>query len=525
MAALVAAVLIAVSGGFVASAGGVRISARSWEVPAVAAAALIVTWLMAARRAGGVVTDLEWAGREVEASGPAWGRALALAVAVLSVYCASFSASGSDASGYLSQAAMWSRFEWRVPDALRALSDWPLPPAGTTPLGWRAALEPGWQVPTYAPGLPWLMAVPHTIAGTAGAVGVVVGAAGIALWATSALASRLGGGLAAPLAAVLLGTSPTFLVHAFQPMSDVPVTAAWMVCWWLVAQESALGAGAAAAVASAVRPNLAPLAVLPWFVSIYRAHPTGRRAVAVRFALPVAAAGILIAVLQWRWYGSPLTSGYGTAGELFALPNVFPNARLYAAWLLEAEPTIVAAIAAACLVTLFSRPSGSSDRRWLVAGLCLFAGGVVAAYLVYAVFEVWTYVRFLLPSLAVLVALASAAIVRAVRRLPVAARGGVVVAVALVAGGTGLQTARTLGVFQISAVMARAREAGEELRGVLGPRTVILAAEQSGSMRYMTGRPIVRWDTLDEAALDRAPEVEAGPLMRTRAWRVRRPVN
>jgi hypothetical protein len=105
---------------------------------------------------------------------------------------------------------------------------------------------------------------------------------------------------------------------------------------------------------------------------------------------------------------------------------------------------------------------------------------------------------------------------------------------------------------------ARARQAGERLAQVLPPRAVLLAGEQSGSMRYSTGRPIVRWERLDarglastlevlrrsgyepwwvldqfeegvvrarfagvaEAALDRPPDIEAGPLMRTRAWRI-----
>jgi hypothetical protein len=87
---------------------------------------------------------------------------------------------------------------------------------------------------------------------------------------------------------------------------------------------------------------------------------------------------------------------------------------------------------------------------------------------------------------------------------------------------------------------------------------VLLSGEQSGSMRYATGRPVVRWEALDaaslgatlavlrsqglepwwvldqfeealvrarfagvpEAQLDWPPRVEAGPLMRTRAWRV-----
>jgi hypothetical protein len=120
-------------------------------------------------------------------------------------------------------------------------------------------------------------------------------------------------------------------------------------------------------------------------------------------------------------------------------------------------------------------------------------------------------------------------------------------------------------VFQIAAVTARSREAGERLGQKLGARAVTLTSEQSGSMRYLSGRPILRWDALDrtslrtslalldaqgyevwwvldqfeeplvrtrfagvpEAALDWKPEVEAGPLMRTRAWRIpkRRPLN
>ena len=90
------------------------------------------------------------------------------------------------------------------------------------------------------------------------------------------------------------------------------------------------------------------------------------------------------------------------------------------------------------------------------------------------------------------------------------------------------------------------------------PAAVLLAGEQSGSMRYATGRPVVRWEALDatslraalaaleahgldawwvldqfeesrvrtrfagvpEAALDWPPEVEAGRVMRTRAWRI-----
>jgi hypothetical protein len=63
------------------------------------------------------------------------------------------SASGADASGYLSQAAMWSHLAIRHVDPLINLPLWPLQPGDTAPLGWRPALERGWQVPNLRSGL------------------------------------------------------------------------------------------------------------------------------------------------------------------------------------------------------------------------------------------------------------------------------------------------------------------------------------------------------------------------------------
>ena len=571
IAALVAAVLIAVSGGFVASAGGVRVSARSWSLPAGVAATLLLAWIASAWRSG-VRDDLAWFGGWLETNGQRVAFAIALCTCLAALWFATYSANGADASGYLSQAEMWSRLETRRFDELLGLPDWRLPPSATTPLGWRPAVERGWQVPTYAPGLPLLMAIPHAIAGTVGAAWLVAIAAGVAVLAVSAIAARLGGGVAALLTALILATSPTFLIHSLQPMSDVPVTAAWALCWWFVIDGSPLSAGMAAAVAVAVRPNLAPLAAIPLTV-VMRAYPAGKRTTAgAWFSLPVACAGALIAFVQWRWYGSPLTSGYGSAGDLFRVANIPSNARLYAQWIWQAEPALVYTLAAALVVSVRvarrdalpareGAPHTAGSTRSApspVAGLLVFAAAVIVAYLVYAVFEVWTYVRFLLPALAVVSALASAAIAAALQRLPQTIRAAGIVALALTISATALHTARELGVFQIAAVTARAREAGALLQQKIAARAVMLTSEQSGSMRYLTGRSVLRWDALDrtalrtslalldaqgyevwwvldqfeeplvrtrfagvpEAALDWKPEVEAGPLMRTRAWRI-----
>lgn len=565
----IASALIAVSGGFIVSVGGVRISARSWQVSAGAAGVAALAWCWCAIRDGKLTADVDDLGRWLEVRGQTLAAALALLTLVVALGFSSFSAAGADASGYLSQAAMWARLDTRLPDNLVTLPDWPLEPGATAPLGWRPAIERGWQVPTYAPGLPWLMAPPYAAAGTTGAVLVVIASAGVAVWATGALAGGLAGGLSALFAAALIASSPTFLAHAFQPMSDVPVTAAWMVCWLLVARRAPAGAGMAAAIAVLIRPNLAPLAAVPWVVTILVGEGPNRWGRAARFALPVAIAGLAVGTLQWHWYGSPVRSGYGSTGELFAIANLGANLRVYTAWLLAAEPGFVLSLAvtAVCAgATVLGRGRGASlsrdqaarSRRTIAGGLVCFSIGVALAYFVYAVFEVWTYLRFLLPALAstaVLIGIATARAAAAPNRF---GGGAAVLGLIVVVSALGVHTARRLGVFQVAAVTARARDAGDRLARILPPNAVLLAGEQSGSMRHTTRRPVVRWEGLDErdlesvlailishglepwwvldqfeeagvrarfpdvpaAALDWPPDVEAGPLMRTRAWRI-----
>ena len=55
----------------------------------------------------------------------------------------------------------------------------------------------------------------------------------IAVIATGLLASQLAGSIAGMIAATFLAFTPVFLYQSIQPMSDVPVTAAWMMCFLL----------------------------------------------------------------------------------------------------------------------------------------------------------------------------------------------------------------------------------------------------------------------------------------------------
>ena len=65
------------------------------------------------------------------------------------------------------------------------------------------------------------------------------------------------------LAAILLAFTPVFLFQSIQPMSDVPVTAVWMLCfaWIQAGGRYDTVAGLACAMAVLIRPNLAPLAI------------------------------------------------------------------------------------------------------------------------------------------------------------------------------------------------------------------------------------------------------------------------
>lgn len=475
------AVLLAVSGGARATVGGLRISARSPLGASVAAIAAAAAWWALARRAKSVDSDLESAWFSLNRhSANVIVVVAALSGGVAAIF-ATNSASGADASGYLSQASLLASGRLFYPDELSVSAA--IDPWMTSPLGWRPTIYPGMQAPTYPPGLPWLMAM---VPGTSHAGLVIVPSAAAAVWATGVVATRLAGGLAGLAAAMLIAVSPVFLFQSVQPMSDVPVTAAWMVVWMLLirpgggSRESGVGialAGIACAIAVLIRPNLAPLAALPLFAIGFNARRLAT------FSLPVALAGLALMWLQWQWYGSPLRSGYGTADELFAIGNIGANASRYFSWLIATSPVLVTAIAGAALVW----------RHPATKPLAAFAALVVVAYLVYAVFDVWSYLRFLLPALAVAAAFTGAAIAAGLRRLPIRLRVVGALAVALGLTAHGVSQARALDTFRLANQHRRVSQVAAYLDTV--PKgAVIVAGEQSGSLRYYTGRSILRWD-------------------------------
>ena len=528
-----AAVVLAVSGGFRTTVGGFRVSARS---PLAASIAALITgswWFYLSRREQSVATDLENAWHALERNASRLIGVVVLIAAIVAATFATRSAAGADASGYLSQATLWSNGDWLAVNALADILNHG-DPWLTTPLGWRPA-GTSYHVPTYPPGLPLLMAIPHAIAGIDGASAVVIASAAIAVWATGMLA----GGIAGIIAAILIGLSPVFLYQAFQPMSDVPVTAAWMICFLLVARDrQSASAGIACAIAILIRPNLAPLAIVPFVLAKNR----------IAFSLPVAGAGAFLGFMQWLWYGSPLQSGYGSAEELFSFANIVPNAIRYFSWLIATAPVLLLAPFGLMRLKRQSHPRA----------LAIFATLVIISYLVYGVFEVWSYLRFLLPALAVFAIFAAVELARWIERWPVSWRAPILLALLLAFTAHGLFVARSLDTFKLGDQLRRVEQVAEFVVRNVPKNAVVLSGEQSGAMRYYTGRPILRWeaatpDTLTSAValleqsgrpvyivldawenepflmkfssppevqLDWPAVVEAGTTHRTRLWRL-----
>jgi hypothetical protein len=603
--ALLAAAVWA-SGGFVVTPRAMRVSARSPIPAAVLALGALVVWAVLARRAQAACADLTGADVWLRRHAQAFVVVIAGLAAAVSLNFQTFSAAGADASGYFSQAAMLADGRLTRDEPLASIATWSGGGATLVPLGWRAAADPTTQVPTYAIGLPLLMAPLHSLGGLLLASLIGPLSLALAIWAVARLAAVVSGPAAAILSAVWLATSPVSLISATQPMSDMPATAAWLFCLaivvaitaseaspqtaehvgrvWLRLASGSIGfaplrgarvlkavrkpdpsarilglqdsgpvtvswravtAGCVAAIAVLIRPNIAPVAAIPALMLL----TTRGRTPAVLFAAPVAVAGALIAFVQWRWFGSPLRSGYGTADEIYALANVGANVRLYGEWLLDTHgPWLLAAPLAAVAVP-------SRALRWLL----LFAAAVVAAYLVYAVFETWTYLRFVLPALAIAMVATSALVATLRDRLPAVLRAGVLLAIVIAIAALQLRSARSHDAFRTADRHARASLAGRYLAAAMPARSVIIAGEQSGALRYYTGHSILRWEVMtpdgltaattsladagyevwigldeweedlvrqrfkgsDVAALDWPPLLEAGTLMRTRAWRLR----
>lgn len=431
----------------------------------------------------------------------------ALVLGALAIRYGTFTAGGSDAFGYVSQAYDWWHGLLPRAQAIPVSLPWPSGDASLAPFGYRPGPQPHTMVPTYAPGLPLMMAA-ALVFGACGPYLVVPLCAALMVWLTFLLGRRTGGPWAGILSAIFVATSPIVLFQSMWPMSDIPaaaITTGAALAALGPSRRSALATGLWTSAGLLVRPNLP---VIPLVLLVHLAASSRGRERWIRLALfgaAVAPAVLAIAALNTAWYGAPWNSGYGAAAQLYSLDAILPNLARYPVWLWQSQSPIVLL----ALVPLLPRFARDVDRPAVRLCAALF-GGTLASYLMYAPFDEWWYLRFLLPAIPALLVLMSTGMVVLPRRLP-RTRGRVAVtgvALLLIVYTTRLSQAH--GVFgPLQAGEQRYADVGVYLQQSLPRNAVIFSVQQSGSVRYYSGRLTIRWDLIDRDRTARAPaEVE-----------------
>jgi hypothetical protein len=227
---------------------------------------------------------------------------------------------------------------------------------------------------------------------------------------------------------------------------------------------------------------------------------TVSRKAALRFAIGLAPAVAGIAWLNGVLYESPFISGYGTTGDLYSLAFFGTNVRQFAAWMADVETPIVAS-AALYFAAPRAFPTPQIPRARLLLGGSLAV--VILSYVFYEPFDVWWYLRFLLPMWPVLMLLTAVVLDALVHRWggrfsPVAI-GALVVLLAY----HGVHLAAERGVFDLGRGERRYIDVGRFVASHTEPDAVMLSLQHSGSLRLYGGRLTLRYAVLDPLWLDR----------------------
>ena len=461
----------------------------------------------------------------------------ALWVGLAGLIWGTFVAGGADAYGYVSQATLWLEGDLVQEHPIDDPLPWPEVDATLTPLGYRPGLELGTTVPVYPVGLPLVMASLQAVGGPLAVYFAVPLLGAVLVLATAALAGRAGGPTAAGFAAVLLALSPTLLYSVTWPMSDVAATAWWAVAIWAVGRggpRAAAGGGVATALAVMTRPNLVGVGLVPFAILAMEAWRHRTRASLVRlawFAGPAAAGCFAVAAVHTVLYGSPLASGHGDLGTFFdaAAPATTPVSAVETAvasiWrpvdnvldflgrLITIEPALTLGAAAGLAVA--ARPGASASERTAgVVGLGLI-GTVFASYAYFNTFSAWWFLRLLLPAYPALALLSGLAVAFLVDRLGGILRPVVLTYLVIACGWFGVSEVLEREVHFTWINESRYVRVGDHVRRMLPPDAVLITAQQSGSLRHYTDRPIVRFDTMHaewlEPAVDHLREIGYTP--------------
>ena len=446
------------------------------------------------------------AGGHLRAAPPVLAALAALAMLILGVRYGTKAAGGSDVYGYVSQATLWLKGTLVLRQDFIATIPWPNAAWSFSPLGYRPADYEHTIMPTYAPGTALLMALAQLVAGTCGPylVGPLCGAALVFL--TYRLGARVSSPAVGLIAACCVATSPAIWFMTLWPMSDVPAATFWTAALLAAVRgrsAGALVAGLASGMAIAIRPNLAPLAVIPALLLV-SAEATWRARLR---PLVVFGLGTLpfIAFVAWLFnhlYGSPLRSGYGDLSDLYSWSYIPANVRLYAGWFYETQGPFAFAWIASPAVLFWRRGLGTRPRLLLLA----FALLLLAMYYVYAPFESWMYLRFLLPAFPVAFILAGDVVRELTRRARPAARGLALLLFAFATAGFGLSQTDGRNVLSLGAGEQKFADVGRFAGSALPANAVVYAQQHGGNIRFYGNRLTLRFDQMDPQWLDRSLE-------------------
>jgi hypothetical protein len=416
-------------------------------------------------------------------------------------------AGGSDASGYLHSARLISQGQFTTPIRVQDDAARRAHPGLVTPLGFRIN-HAGALTPTYPIGLPLLIAAAATVSGWQAAADVTM------VWSTLAgvilvflLARECGlTTQVSAMASLVLATSPLYLFHSLQLMSDTPALA-WATAAVLLAWRSrrraawAVAAGAAVSLAVLVRPTNILL-----LVPVAMCLGLSPRRWLLLAAGSAPGAGML-AAHNLAAHGVLLATGYVEPAALFSPANVLPSLRNYL-WL-PVMLTPIGLLAAGI-------PAFRDRAPLLIRVLAVWAAVFLVGYAFYLhTRDGWWFLRFLLPAFPPLIVAAFWVGTRIVEPLvgtwrPAVARLAPAVLTLSIATHN-VWWSHHFGVVDAGRLERKYLEVAEWTRVHVPRQAAVLAMQGSGALFYYTDFPVLRWDFVDPGTMRAlAGEASAG---------------
>jgi hypothetical protein len=499
--AFVWALVVFTTGGVRFHILAVAVSSRS-PYPAVGLAVVAFALSLLLERQGRRLQAWDWLRDRIDRASPILVVGAMAAVVSVGIAYGARVGGGSDSFGYVSQAFLWMKGGLHVEEPLAGEAPWPRAGESFAPLGYRPGATPNTIVPAYPPGLPLMMAASYALSGPCGIyqIGPVFGAALVGI--VFGLAARLTRDrLTSTLAAVLLASSPAFLFNQMVPMSDAVAAGLWLgallTLTWPTVTHAAI-ASALAGIATLVRPNLAPLAVAGLVAAVMWRHNARPSARGLVFLAGVAAGSLAVLFVNFRLFGSPFRSGYGSLSTLFAFGHVTANFVSYGRWLLHSETAWIL-LALLPIVVSRMRPAWMTLRT--VVPLALFAVILSVIYLLYLPFDHWMFLRFFLAGLPLLFILQSAALAWLARAIPspIAVPGLVLLTIFLI--HQRLDFVMSQRMLEMGEGEQRFLTIARYVDQQLPANAVILSKQHTGTIRFFSGRTTLRFEWLEPSRL------------------------